>query len=106
MATLYTGVGAAELPDSALRSVSVVPWGEGRGMRREALGKREVGSASYRGLSRLLYIIVKKKRLTRVKSGCYEDIGRYGRGQGASCQVQPISGAARGSGLQEISKYP
>lgn len=95
VATLYTGVGAAELPDSALRSVSVVPWGEGRGMRGAAsLTKRVVASASYRGLSRLLYIFVKETRLKVVEYGRCEDIGEYGRGQGASCQVQPISGAA------------
>lgn len=61
-----------------------------------------VASASYRGLSRLLYIIVKEVRPTRVKSGRCEDTGGYGRGSrselnvGANCQVQPISDAAKG----------
>jgi hypothetical protein len=65
-------------------------------MRRVvSLTKRVVGSASYRGLSRLLYMIAKEMRLILVESGRYEDIGGYGRGQGASCQVQPISGAGR-----------
>lgn len=91
-ATLYNGVGAAELPDSALRSVRVVPWGEGRGKTGAvSLGNRVVASASYRGLSRLLYIIVEEMRPTLVELGRCEDTGGYGRGQGASCQVQPTS---------------
>lgn len=74
IANLYTGVGAAELPDSAVRSVSIVPCGEGRWKRRAvSLGKSVVASASYKGLSRSLYIIVKALRPTLVKSGCCEN---------------------------------
>ena len=97
VATLYNGVGAAELPDSALRSVSVVPWGEGRGMEGAvSLGNRVVASASYRGLSRLLYIFVKEMRLRLVELGRFKDTGGYGRGQGAS-RFSPSGRRQRGN---------
>lgn len=45
-----------------------------------SLRKRVVASASYKGLSRLLYIIAKEVGRTRVKLGRFEDTGGYGRG--------------------------